>query len=257
MFKKDRIRFFNNLKIHKDIFSKFLLVGMSIFMLLLANTVSSQSQNASPQELKQPMVSHILSSVFVTRSNKNIPVEEGQFLALDDTVRTGEDSVLRILFPDGTTETLCENTTYRVQKSGSEIYEDDDANRRENIISALTRCNIRPRFIERCRSDTGFISRYTKAGERGKVGGQSQLPESLPESQVTEGQALNNNIEVDDKPRLQGLNNSSRCTTGEQLFTNYVFIPQSTIETPVVSPRVPQPPQTPVTVPESGGSPVK
>jgi len=248
-------------------------VGLSLSILSLTNIALSQSNtdsSSSPQELKQAMISHTVSRVSVGRSENNSAesrkAEEGEFLNLGDIVRTGEDSVVRILFPDGTTETLCENTTYRVQESGSEIYrEDDDANRRENIIAALTRCNIRPRFIERCRSGNGFTSRYSKAGERGKVGEQLQT-QGQTQAQLTENQqnnekrlsdsGVNSGREVDGD-RFRGLNNSGRCTTGEELFTNYVFIPQNTEVSPKPTPRVPTPPTTPVTIPESGGSPVR
>lgn len=255
MFKEDHVRFF----INHTIFSKSLLAGVSLFLLLIVNISSVQSQNISTRALKQPMVSHVLSNAWVTRSDENRNIEEGDFLNLGDMVRTGDDSVLRIFFQDGTTETLCENTTYRVQESGSEIYEDNDANSRENVIAALTRCDIRPRFIERCRSENGFISRYTKAGERGKVGGQTQIIEkSIKIQPNVDEERLDNNI--NNRTNLQernDLNNSSRCTTGEQLFTNYVFIPQTIIEpSPVVQPTVPAPSETPVTVPEVGGSPV-
>jgi len=139
--------------------------------------VFSQTQDGSSlnkQLPAKPTISHSLFQVSIRpldSADDESVAEEGDQLDIGDFVRTGEDSIARIYFPDGTTETLCENTIYEVEESGSEFYdEDDDPNLRENIIDAFSRCDIRPRFITRCRDEGSFIRRTPKAGERGKIG---------------------------------------------------------------------------------------
>ncbi len=248
----------------KNVSQKKLVTIVSASMLLLTSAVASQTEvvNNAPQEtLTQPTISHVLFRVSINRSDEEMTAKEGDLLNIGDIVRTGEDSVARIFFPDGTTQTLCENTTYTVQESGSEFYEnDDDPNLRENIIAAFSRCDIKPRFITRCREEGRFFTGTPKAGERGKIGEQVQnsggfvVKERFSENLVEVTDSVNDT----ERNNFQRTDYSARCTRGEELYANYVFIPQSVPEpVSVVAPTVPEPPARPVTVPENGGSPVK
>ena len=260
MFEKKKSKVLTGINISQ----KKLAVITSTSVLFLTSAAASQTEvttNTAQVTSTQPTISHTLFRVSINRSDEEVIAKEGDLLNIGDIVRTGGDSVVRIFFPDGTTQTLCENTTYTVQESGSEIYEEgDDPNLRENIIAAFSRCDIRPRFITRCREEGRFFTGTPKAGERGKLGEQVQdsgnfvVKERLSEHLVE----VTDSLKDTERNNFQRTDYSARCTRGEELYANYVFIPQSVPEpVSVVNPSVPEPPVRPVTVPESGGSPVK
>ena len=262
----------SNVFFHKNaIFRRNLITISSVSMLVFSGVSLVQAQtNSSLATLTQPSITHTLFGVSVTPvSDQQVSAKEGDLLNIGDIVRTGEDSIARIYFPDGTTQTLCENTSYQVEESGSEIYaEDNDPNSRANIIAAFSQCDIRPRFINRCRTEGGFISRLPKAGERGRIGQNNQdvngqnsgnyvVKERSGDHLVELTDALNEN----ENGKFKRSDFSSRCSRGEELFANFVSIsdPEPEIQqitVPVQNSVVPAPPEEAVTVPETGSSPL-
>ena len=238
-------------------------MGILLMTSLLSYTAFPQSEVPTSELPSEPLASHIISNVTVSPISgghqDRFTMDEGYILSIGDIVRTGEDSMLRILFPDGTTETLCENESYRVRDVGSEVYDDDDATSLVNIIAAFNRCEIRPRFIERCRDENGFISKYTKAGERRKVGS-IEPQEALPIEQdgindIEQLQAVDDIVDEE----IDELDYAFRCSTGERLYLEYAYVPSlNDIQTISVQvPQVPAPTDEPITLPEVGGSPVQ
>ena len=241
---------------------KSLLPGFVLTTVVFSSLVFSQSENVISELPSEPLASHIISNVTVSpiagEHQGSLVLDEGYILSIGDIVRTGEDSMLRILFPDGTTETLCENESYQVREVGSEVYDDDDATSLVNIIAAFNRCKIRPRFIERCRDENGFISKYTKAGERRKVGILDSQEISPSEQGTNDNKELQSVDERVDE-NFEELDYAFRCTTGERLYIEYAYVPsRNDIQTISVQvPQVPAPTDEPVTLPEVGGSPVQ
>jgi len=271
MFAKTNKVFF----LKKVAFRENLVTISSASLLMFSGVLLAQTQaNPLLDTLTQPSITHILFGVSITpvedsTSDQQVSAKEGDLLNIGDIVRTGEDSIVRIYFPDGTTETLCENTSYQVEESGSEIYEENnDPNSRENIVAAFSRCDLRPRFINRCRTQGGFISRLPKAGERGRIGQENQNSSNyvVKERSGDHLTELTNALNENENGKFKRSDFSSRCSRGEELFANFVSIPEPEtpqLTVPVQNPVVPEvpapvpaPPAEAVTVPETGSSPL-
>jgi len=215
---------------------------------LLAAPISAQSQ-----EDNSISISYLIGFVSVVSDDSQGDVrrsEEGDILQVGNTIRTGDDSAVRIIFPNGTAQTLCANTTYRVLDRGSEDLE-QGADNNIQTVAAFSRCKLRPRYrTRRCFFDRNTdILNFDKAGTRAYV-------DNLTPERTDDRQSNLRQLDQDDK-RLKLSNQRDFCTLGERLQNTFIAPqePEPQIVTPS-RPPVPAPEPAPVTVPAPGGSPI-
>jgi len=238
---------------YNNIFSNSLKVLFLIAMMLFSLHAFSQSSTNQTGFFNQDTV---IKSVYIIGVASVSPNEtddefrrlkEGEELMVGQVVRTSDDSALRIIFPDGTAQTLCENTTYQVLPSGEEEgVEGEDTNKA--TITAFNRCKIRPQHIGvNCFYDRNSVvnleserlNRDFETEERGRQLDADSENFIQPSSQF---------LFESDQNRRQ----LPACSLGENLFATYVPLEP---EQPAVEVKSPKPAPAP-TVPETGGSPI-
>jgi len=190
----------------------FLIASISLGLTLLSTTMTAQSNPTSNTELENTVnssseirISYALGFVSVAVGSKNKFEEtyEGSQVLVGDLVKTVKGSAVRIIFPDGTAQTVCSNETYKVQEAGLESLPDGKESSEAATI-AFSLCGIKPRYINK----------------RCFFGLNNPLPKADKDSGSKESSDLSR----------------SSCTLGESLFSRFQGNP-----TPPSVPQTPAP----------------
>jgi len=213
------------------------LVSSLAFLLVVPISAQSQEENTIS-------ISYLIGFVSVVSDGSEGNVrrsEEGDILQVGSTIRTGDASAVRIIFPNGTAQTLCANTTYRVLDTGSEELE-QGADNNIQTVAAFSRCKLRPKpRTRRCFFDKNTdILNFDSAGTR-----------IYADSLASEKTANLRQSDQDDE-NSKRFNQRDFCTLGERLHGTFVVEIEEREEDqtpPVLAPE-------PVTVPAPGGSPI-
>lgn len=226
--------------------SKLFLGGMLSCSVVFSQSGVPDVSNSVKSSVETITVAYIIDFVSVGQSTEDegVQAKEGQSLQIGDIIRTGDDSAVRIIFPDGTAQTLCANTTYKVADSGSETGEQgEDTN--AAAVAAFSQCNIKPRYIgKRCFFGNNSIFDHSQ-----KAGAERQL---ASESQTNTGNSNQQNTQTANNSEVpqDGFRRAS-CTLGENLFATYIPFSDIQLE------GAPEPTTEPTTVQQTGASPTQ
>jgi len=170
----------------------FSIASISLGFISFSAIIAAQSIPISNSDLEKTVnsssvirVSYVLGFVSATIGDEDrfVKTSEGSQVLVGDLVKTVEGSAARIVFPDGTVQTICPNKTYKVEESGFESLPDDKESSAAATI-AFSRCGIKSRYINK----------------RCFFGSNNPLP------QAGKGAISSNN---------------SACTVGESLFSRF------------------------------------